>query len=85
MTIKTRSLPRRHTLRCFMHGINVEPVSCLVDAWFAWWQSKLLFRLEICSKKIAGLQGSTLSNHRMTMVQIIPGLHHVIDMHQIRE
>ena len=28
-------------------------------------QSKLLFRLEICSKN-AGLQGSTLSNHRMT-------------------
>ena len=29
------------------------------------WQSKLLFHLEICSEK-AGLQGSTLSGHRMT-------------------
>ena len=30
-------------------------------------QSKLLFHLEICSnKKIAGLQGSTLFDHRMT-------------------
>ena len=37
--------------------------------WLKWvgqlWQSKLLFRFEICSK-IAGLQGSTLSDHRMT-------------------
>ena len=29
-------------------------------------QSKLLFRLEICSK-IAGPQGSTLSDHRITI------------------
>ena len=37
--------------------------------WLKWvgqlWQSKLLFYLEICSKN-AGLQGSTLSDHRMT-------------------
>ena len=37
--------------------------------WLKWvgqlWQSKLLFRLEVCSKN-AGLQGSTLSDHRMT-------------------
>ena len=37
--------------------------------WLKWvgqlWQSKLLFRLEICSKN-AGLQGSTLSYHCMT-------------------
>jgi len=37
--------------------------------WLKWvgqlWQSKLLFCLEICSRN-AGLQGSTLSDHRMT-------------------
>ena len=30
MTLPTRSLQQRHILRCFMHGIIVECVSCLV-------------------------------------------------------
>ena len=36
-----------------------------LNGWGQLWQRKLLFRLEICSKN-AGLQGSTLSGHRMT-------------------
>ena len=43
--------------------------------WLKWvgqlWKSKLLFHLEICSKN-AGLQGSTLSDHRMTAMYASP-------------